>query len=373
MLAAKTLVLAVGLATVELIFPSATGGIGRAHEANAAATPALSRIVGQLVRDGAPGAVAAVRTGTEIRSSAGGLARRRPTVPMTAGVRFRVASLTKTFVATVVLQLVAEGKLRLDDSIERWLPGLVPGGGRITIQELLDHTSGLYDYSDDARFAEAVIADPLRAWPPHRLVAIATAHRPLFAPGRGWSYWNTNYVLLGLVIEAASRTPIEQQLQLRLFKPLHLVHTSFPRDPSISGRHAHGYIGFATLPRLRALVDATSALTPSVSWTAGAIVSTSDDVTAFYAALLDGRLLPPPLVAELKRPVPGARYGLGLMQAVTSCGLAYGHVGIAAGYRTVVYARADGSRVAVVMINVDGTYVTQSELEAAAETAFCSG
>jgi D-alanyl-D-alanine carboxypeptidase len=353
----------------------AAGALGWPATADRAPEPreTLPQIVRQLTRDGAPGALAVVRTPAGSTRAEAGLARRRPRTAMAAGDRFRVASITKTFVATVVLQLVAEQRIGLDDSVERWLPGLVPNGSAITVRRLLDHTSGLSDYETDRRFVKAVLAHPRRAWPPRTLVEIATAHPPLFAPGRGWSYSNTNYILLGLVVEAATGTTIEREVERRVFDPLTLAQTAFPRTPKLPGRHAHGYIGHATLPRLRSLVDATSAVTPSIAWAAGAIVSDGDDLTRFFAKLLGGRLLPAPLLAAMKTPAPGLSYGLGLMVVDTWCGPAYGHVGVAAGYRTVVYARPDGSRVALVMINVDGTYVAQGELEAAAETAFCGG
>jgi D-alanyl-D-alanine carboxypeptidase len=334
--------------------------------------PALRQIVRQLVRDGAPGALAVVRTPLGIRREQAGLARRRPSTAMAATDRFRVASITKTFVATVVLQLVAEGKLGLDDPVERWLPGLVPNGRAITIRELLDHTSGLFNYFDDKAFVQAVVAQPGRIWPPRKLVAIATSHPPLFPPGRDWSYSNTNYILLGLVVEAAVGTPLDQQLQGRFFDPLGLTATSLPTGARIDGAHAHGYVGFATLPRLRSLVD-TSLVSPSLAWAAGAIVSTGDDVTSFYAALLGGRLLPPDLLAAMETPAPGVHYGLGLLEADTPCGPAYGHEGDLLGYRSFVYARPNGTRVALVMVNIDKTYLPRSELEAAAENALCAG
>ena len=140
----------------------------------------------------------------------------------------------------------------------------------------------------------------------------------------------------------------------------------------MSGPYAHGYIGFATLPRLHSLFDASVVESNSVAWAAGGIVSTADDVTRFYEALLGGRLLPPRLLAAMETPSAHAPYGLGLLVVKTACGRAYGHEGFATGYRTVVYANRRGTRVALVMVNVDDTYVTQSELEAAAETAFCS-
>jgi D-alanyl-D-alanine carboxypeptidase len=360
--------------------PTAAGARSLRESAPASTYPALEQVVRGLVREGAPGALVVVRTRSGIRRAASGLASRRPRIAMAAADRFQVGSITKTFVATAVLQLVAEGRLRLDDPVERWLPGLVPNGRAITIRELLNHTSGLFDYVDDKPFVRALIAHPARFWPPRRLVAVATSHPPLFPPGQGWWYSNTNYITLGLIAEAAGGTTIEGQLKQRLFRPLHLSETSLPSKPGIEGRHAHGYIGFATVPRLRRLFDATSAESPSVPWTAGGIVSTGEDVTRFYAALLGGRLLPARLLAAMKRPVPGSHYlgatrpsyGLGLAEMTTSCGRVYGHEGIATGYRTIAYARPDGSRVALVMINIDETRVAQSELELAADTAFCS-
>lgn len=368
MVAVKTLLVAGALVASQLASPPAAGF--EPHRTETSRT--LQHVARQLVRDGAPGAIVVVRSASGVRRAEAGLARRRPRMAMAATDRFRVASITKTFVATVVLQLVAEGKLGLDDSVERWLPGLVPNGRAITIRELLDHTSGLYDYFDDSDFGRAVVAHPGRVWRPRQLVAIATSHPRLFPPGGGWSYSNTNYIVLGLAVEAATKGTVRRQLRRRLFRPLGLGATSFPSGPHIDGPHADGYVGFATVPSFRSLVD-TSIVSPSLGWAAGGVVSSGDDVTSFYAALLGGRLLPPSLLAAMKKPVPGYHYGLGLLQVDTRCGPAYGHEGDALGYRTVVYARPDGSRVALVMINVDRTIVAPSELEAKAEVAFCRG
>jgi D-alanyl-D-alanine carboxypeptidase len=370
MLLAKTFLVTGILAAAALASPRGATEPQRAPER----PPALQRLVRQLVRDGAPGALMVVRTRSGISRAQSGLARRYPRVPMAARDRFRVASITKSFVATVVLQLVAEGKMGLDDPVDRWLPGLVPNGRAITIRKLLGHTSGLYDYGDDPAFSRAVIAHPARPWPPRKLVALAASHPRLFPPGSDWSYSNTNYILLGLVVEAVTGTTVGEQLEQRVFAPLALTSTTFPTTPKIDGVHAHGYIGFATLPRLRSLLDVTSVVTPSTGWSAGAVVSNGDDVTALYAALLGGRLLPANLLRAMETPVTrSAPYGLGLFVVDTRCGRAYGHVGIAAGYRTVVYGRPGGTRVAAVMVNVDNTYVAQSELDSSAETALCSG
>jgi D-alanyl-D-alanine carboxypeptidase len=363
MLFVKTVLLTGGVAASGLIVPPA---------ATAAPPPKLQRLVDGLVRDGAPGALAVVRTPSGVVRVQSGLARRRPRAAMAATDRFRVASITKSFVATVVLQLAAEGRLTLDDPVERWLPRLVPDGREITIRELLGHTSGLFDYYDDKRFVRTLVAHPGRRWSPRALVAVATRHRLLFPPGESWSYSNTNYVVLGLVAEAATRTSVTQLLQHRLFRPLGLAHTSFPAGRGIEEPRADGYIGFATLPRLRSLLDVTSVVSPSFAWAAGAVVSNADDITRFYSALLAGRLLPASLLEKMETPSRTAAYGLGLEIVDTPCGRAYGHDGIAPGYRSVAYARPDGSRVALVMVNVDETYVAQSEVQAAAAAALCA-
>jgi D-alanyl-D-alanine carboxypeptidase len=381
MLFAKMLFVSGVIAAAALSSPAPAAGQRAVRDQVPARThAALEQVVRQLVGEGAPGALVVVRTQSGIDGAASGLASQRPRIAMTTDDRFRVGSITKTFIATVVLHLAAEGKLRLSDPVEHWLPGLVPDGAAITVHDLLDHTSGLFDYTDDQAFVRTLIAHPLRYWAPRRLVAVATSHPPLFPPGHGWWYSNTNYILLGLIAEAAGATPIERQLQQELFRPLYLTGTSLPSTPRIQGRHAHGYIGFATVPRLHHLFDATTVESPSVPWTAGGIVSTGKDVTRFYSDLLRGYLVPAPLLAAMKRLVPDSHYlgatspsyGLGLAHVITPCGPAYGHEGIATGYRTIAYARPDGSRVALVMINVDETQVTQDELELAATTAFCS-
>jgi D-alanyl-D-alanine carboxypeptidase len=339
------------------------------------AKPVLQRIVNRLVRDGAPGALAVVRTPTAVHRAASGLAERDPRTPLRATDRFRIASLTKSFVATVVLQLVAEGKLSLTDPVERWLPGLVPNGGSITIRELLNHTSGLFNYTDDDGFRTTLATEPTRSWSPQELVAIAIRHPPLFPPGTNSSYSNTNYVLLGLIVETVTGTTLGQQLRNGLFQPLALGSTSLPTTLPIDGSYAHGYIGWRTLPSLPVgtLVDVSATLSPTWGWAAGGIVSDGDDVTRFYAALLSGKLLRPRQLRAMLTMADGSNYGLGLARFQTGCGTAYGHVGDFIGWRTVAYARPHGRRAAVVMVNIDVTHVPWGELETAAGRAVCSG
>jgi len=345
-----------------------------AHDVSPQRKPTLASITKLLVRDGAPGALVVLRTPTRVRRAASGLSSRQPRVPLRATARFRIASVTKPFVATVVMELVGEGKLSLDDSVEHWLPGLVPNGGNITIRELLNNTSGIYNYTDDTVFDQAEVADPMHIWSPRELIAVATRHPPLFAPGTGLSYSSTNYVIIGLVVEVVTGTPLEQQLRSRLFEPLGLGSTSYVPQVDTSGTLAHGFIGSATFPDVPAgtLIDVTPALNGSWGWGAGAIISNGDDVTKFFATLLRGRILSPNLLALMKTVVPGYDYGLGLMRVRTACGVvAYGHVGDFIGYRNVVAATANGKRVVDIMVNVDTTDVSWGELEGEAEVALC--
>jgi D-alanyl-D-alanine carboxypeptidase len=328
----------------------------------------LPRIAKSLVTAGAPGALVYVRTATGFRGAANGFGILQPRTALRVNDRYRIASVTKPFVATVVLQLVSEGRLSLGDSVERWLPGLVPNGAAITIRQLLNHTSGLFDYTEDPAWSDTLIASPSRRWAPRELLPFALSHPPLFAPGTNWSYSNTNYVLLGFVIEAVSGKGVAEVLQERLFGPLALRSTTFPTDLESDGHFAHGYVGL-----LGPLID-SSILSPTFAYAAGEIVSNAADVTKFFAALLRGRLLP---AAQLKAMKTGSAvtgtYGLGLMITSTRCGKAFGHDGDFPGWRNITLAKADGRRVAVAMVNIDTTHVTWDRLRAAAETALCSG
>jgi D-alanyl-D-alanine carboxypeptidase len=313
----------------------------------------LQQLLEELVATGQPGAIGLARHGKETWRGASGLAILDPEQPMRPGLRYKVGSITKTFTATVVLQLVGEHKLRLGDSVERWLPGLVPNGDHITIRQLLQHTSGLFDYAEDPRIAEPYLQGDLEfVWRPRQLIAIATEHPPLFPPGTSWSYSNTGYVLLGLIIRAATHSSVQQQLQTRILHPLGLRHTSFPvTNPHIAGPHAHGYqlgAGPGGTP-----LDFTG-LSPSWAWATGNMVSTVDDVARFHRALLRGRLLPPGLLRAMQTTVAtgsGFRYGLGLVSIELPCGTFWGHEGGLPGYENWALSSSDGEDQVVMMVN----------------------
>ncbi len=360
------------VAGVALLATSGTGSAFHAGTTLAAKKPTkLQQITRSLVKaSGAPGAIAFIRSPTGARSAAAGVASFQPRVAMRAADHFRIASLTKTFVATVVLQLVDEGKLGLDDTIEQRLPGVVPKGSAITIRELLNHTSGLFNYTDDQAWTSSTLANPSRPWTPKELLSFAFSHPPYFAPGANWAYSNTNYIVLGLIVEATTGKSIADELRTRIFEPLNLRQTSFPSELALPEPAAHGY----ARPEVGTLIDLNGLFSPTWAYAAGQIVSTAADVTTFFAALLKGRLLPPALLKEMKTPVPVAgTYGLGLTTTITRCGRAWGHEGDFIGWRNIVLSTASGRRTADVMVNIDTSRVSWTRLEAAGTSALCSG
>ncbi|WP_378730719.1 serine hydrolase domain-containing protein [Nocardia brasiliensis] len=282
---------------------------------------------------GATGAIAEVDTGGHRERASSGVAEIGSAAPVPVDGRFRIGSVTKAFAAAVVLQLVAEQRLGLDDSVESVLPGVLPYAGRITIRQLLDHTSGVPEYLETLPSPRSAAFLDLRwrTWTDAELVARVADKPLLFEPGTKASYSNTNYLLLGMGIERITGKPFAAAIRDRIVGPLHLTDTTIPgTDPNISGPHPHGYLSIAP----NGLVDITE-LNPSVMGSAGEIISTTADLNRFFGPLLDGRLLPAPLLQAMRTTVLGSKYGLGLITLELSCGVtAYGKDGDAPGYST---------------------------------------
>ncbi|MFF5288855.1 serine hydrolase domain-containing protein [Paractinoplanes globisporus] len=302
-----------------------------------------------IVAAGAVGALAEVRDEHGTWRAAAGAAELGTTRAVPVDGRFRAGSITKTFVATVALQLVGEGRLRLTDTVGAWLPGAVPDGDRITVRELLNHTSGLYDYLHTFQLPPApeFVAGRWRTWTPAGLVARAVANPATFEPpGSAFAYSNTGYLLLAQIIGKASGRSYGQEIDRRIIRPLGLSGTSVPgTSPVIPGPHPHGYAPVERNGETR-LADLTE-MNPSLLSAAGGMISTTRDLNRFFAALLGGRLLPARLLGEMKTPgVAGARYGLGLAWwRDTSCGVrVYGNDGDAVAYQAWSYSTEDGRR-----------------------------
>ena len=321
-------------------------------------TAGLQKDVDALVAEGAPGAILLVRNGNSTVRLAAGLGDVARKTPMRPGDHFKIASLTKSYTAVVVLQLVAEGKLSLDDSVEQRLPGLVPNGENITIRQLLNHTSGLVDYFDEPRFLKPYLSGNFGYyWAPRQLVGIGVSQKPLFAPGHGYSYSNTDYVLAQLIVERVTGNTIGAELKRRIFQPLHLRDTIYQTKPGLPSPYAHGYKLLGKPPA----TDVTQ-LSPSMSPGSGAIVSTARDVADFYRALFSGRLLSPREMQAMKTTVSertgkvvvaGPGIGLGVGRGL-SCG-AWGHGGELPGYEVQAVSSGDGRRQVVLMVNQDGS------------------
>ena len=311
----------------------------------AAVQPELDRLMRDLA---VTGAVVLVRS-PELGDWATTMGTRtwHGTEPVTLADHVRVGSNTKTWTATVILQLVDEGRISLDDPVSRYRPD-VPNGENITIAQLLDMTSGLANYTEDLGLNEQMDSNPGRVWSPEELLAIGLAEPPAFPPGEGFLYSNTNYVLLGVIIEQLTGVPVEQAFQDRVFDPLEMSETSFPplTDASIPQPHPQTYTFGTNVETIDSLVlppevqaaatagtlepmDVTDA-NPSWGWTAGAGISTAPDLADYVEGLVDGWLLSPQLQQERIASVqpldpddPTRGYGLGL----ASFGPVYGHSG----------------------------------------------
>lgn len=289
---------------------------------------------------GAPGALLSVSgPGLGSYSGASGRADQATGAPLAPGARVRVASVSKLFVAVVAMQLVQEGWLLLDHSVEHWLPGLVPGGDQISVRQLLGHRSGLPDYLEDG-FVGRARREPERVWAPAELVAEALRKPRRVAPG-DFAYANTNYILLGMIVERVTGNSLERELQQRIVAPLGLRSTALAPPRADPGDLARGYVRGKDY----------TALNMSLAWAAGGVISTVDDLDRFMRALLGGELLGPTALATLLdcRPTGSAwgiadmAYGLGVMcrtlagPGPAAARLAYGHSGALGGYRTTLW------------------------------------
>jgi D-alanyl-D-alanine carboxypeptidase len=290
-------------------------------------------------------AVAVTVPGEGCWVSASGLANTASGAPLQLSDEFPIASITKTFTATVILQLVQQGKLSLSAPLSRWLP-YVQDARRITIKMLLGMTSGIYS-EPAGQLAEQMAADPGRVWTPQQVVRFAVAHGPQGPPGTPY-YSNTNYIILGMIAQAVTGEPIQELITSRILRPLHLSRTSFPAAATPPALIAQGYFVDQGVTTITTMADSSADI--SVSGAAGAMISTVADLQTWARALATGILLSPAVQRQRLRlgralgffaPLPGTqgqarlsfRYGLGIF----SVGGLLGHIGVAPGYTTDMF------------------------------------
>ncbi|MFD9302943.1 serine hydrolase domain-containing protein [Streptomyces sp. NPDC060048] len=268
--------------------------------------------------------------------------------PMKSDLFTRIGSVTKPFTVTGVLQLVDHGKVGLDDPISKYVSG-VPGGGAVTVRQLAEMRSGLFDYTHDEKWLANLSADPHRAYTPRQLLDTAFEHPANFKPGAQWEYSNTNTILLGLLVEKVSGQRLADYLQAHVFAPLNLDDTSLPGDGTMPDPHAHGYTDFTPDGTV---ADATN-WNPSWGWAAGAIVSDLEDLHTWAPALADGRLLTKKTQAERLRMLPtgfpGISYGLGILNTNGWIG----HNGEIPGYESIAVQLPAEKATLVVLVNSD--------------------
>ena len=356
--------------------------------------PELRRAVAQVLEDaGFVGISVEVRDGNKRFAARAGRAELDSDRPVPYRSSLRAASATKSFVAVVVLQLASEGRLSLDDTVEERLPGVVSGNGndgsRITMRQLLQHTSGIYNYyyfndlGDDAAAFERHRFDHVSA---DQLIAGAMKHSPEFQPGTAWSYSNPNYVLTGQIIERVTGHSWEQEVRDRIIEPLRLTGTYAPGDdPFLPEPHTHTY------HRYPGSDEYTDTTVRNMSWggAAGELVSTERDLDTFFTALIDGKLLPAEQLEEIQtvveagedyqRAFPDLHYGLGLMRQPLSCGgYRWGHGGDVEGATIRDGVTADGER--SIVINATGktdddkqVLRAEAALQGLTDTMLCEG
>ena len=309
-----------------------------------------------------PGALILLRTPQREFTLTYGTTKLGATIPPTADTYFRIASNTKTMTAAIIMQLAEENKLSLDDPVSKFVPH-VPNGGHITIAELLEMRSGLYNYSNAPEISQSMDHHPDRVWTPAQLLAIAFAHPPNSPPGTAYVYKNTNYVLLGLIIEKAGGKPLAQAMHDRLFAPLHLEHTQLPPSNvnTLPDPYSHGYLyGSSSVaivgtppysPQFQAAARAGTLLPTdytnvnhSFAAGAGGVVSTANDLATWIQALVSGRVLNPQSQRRwLDSPQPedpanpdGQQYGYGITKLHWGPNTMYFHGGETAGYNSFI-------------------------------------
>ncbi|MEE4544838.1 serine hydrolase domain-containing protein [Streptomyces sp. V4-01] len=328
----------------------------------------LRALARELVDEGMPGVIVRVDDGhgrpIEITEQA---AWTRKDHRLGADDEVREASNTKTVMATLVLQLVAEHRLALTDPVDKWLPGQVHDGRAITLRMLLNHTSGLFDYTDDPALAPALTGHDSHVWTSKEILGLVAGHPALFPPGTQWSYSNTNYIAIGAVLERATGKSLASLVRDRIARPLGLRHTFYTTGDAWRSPHAHGYEPDAAHmppdvppefrdyagPRHDGHVDVTGDYLTAAE-ADGAIVSTARDWSRYYTALMSGRLLPAAQLAEMRTTVPeegpgdpdDLRYGLGIESEASSCGAVWDHIGVVPGYATYNVTDPTGRRTA---------------------------
>ncbi|MFI8458627.1 serine hydrolase domain-containing protein [Kitasatospora sp. NPDC085464] len=336
---------------------SAGGGASGSSSASGAVVPITPAVAAQLdatikqvmSQVNIPGVIVGYTTPNDTYVRSFGVADKVADTPMSPDLYMRIGSVTKTFTTTGVLRLVDQGKVGLDDPISKYIPG-VPGGDGITIRELGDMRSGLYNYTLDPDFQQAFFSNPDRPFTPNELLAYAFKHPANFAPNAKFEYSNTNLILLGQVVEKVGGQPLQDFLEQQVFTPAGLDRTSLPIDAAFPTPHAHGY----TNQTLSGAVEDSTDWNPSWAWAAGAVISNLPNLQTWSKVLATGvPLIGPATQAERLKTesvgTPDLGYGFGVF---TTHGW-IGHNGSLPGYESVVIYLPQAQASLVLLLNTD--------------------
>ncbi|MEU0988405.1 serine hydrolase domain-containing protein [Streptomyces sp. NPDC005953] len=370
--------MAVALAASAFTAPAQARSDGTDHHPDRSAHRGTQQAMESIVRGGIPGVTAQALTEDGVWKATAGVGNLKTGAPRQADDRFRVASITKTFVATVMLQLEAEGRLDLDDTVDTWLPGMVRGQGhdgrKITVRQLLNHTSGVFDFINDPAYAAKYLEpgfyqNRFKTRTPQVAVDAAMSNPPTSAPGTEYAYSNTNYVLAALIMEKATGSTYEREVRDRIIKPLKLRATVMPGNSSLMPRpSSRAYSKLTRDPAATKIYDITLQ-NASQTWAEGDIISSAGDLNRFFSALMKGKLLSPRQLKAMKTVTPGSDYGLGLERLTASCGKTlWGHGGSWVGSLSYAVATEDGRH--AFAFNLNGDWSSAGMLETM-EAEFC--
>jgi D-alanyl-D-alanine carboxypeptidase len=347
------------LATAVVSVPYlADGSAALGKEKVKGADAALDRALKELVamEGGPPGVIAIVQRGQHRKVHTFGVANVRTGRPMRIHDRMRIASAAKAFSGAVALSLVSEGKLSLHDTIGERLPELAEAWGEVTLRQLLNHTSGIPDFSLDPAFQEAVLASPTKAPPPEELLSFVEDKDLLFDPGSEYRYSNSDNIVVALMVEATTGRSYEDLLREQVYKPLGLRKTTLPHGPNLRKPFIHGYDPSEHPPE-----DVSEVLAAGWAWVSGGIVSTPADLNAFIRGYVGGKLFDERTQVKQRQVVEGGSSeppgpeknsaGLGIFRYETRCGTVWGHTGNTPGYTQFMAASPNGRRSVTVSIN----------------------
>jgi len=355
----RTVRAALPVLLVSLVGAGAAAAAKPAQKADAALDRALEHLVARP--GGPPGVIAVVQRGDEVEVHSVGYGDVETQLKPRSADHMRIASTAKAFSGAAALSLVAQGVLSLDDTIANRVPSLPAAWGDVTLEQLLNHTSGVPDFTKNEAFVEAFLASPTVAPPPEHLLDFIADEPLVFRPGSKYEYSNSDNIVVGLMVQAATGRTYDEALQELVYAPLGLTQTSLPVGPELPVPFIHGYDREGKgHPE-----DVSEISAAAWAWASGGIVSTPLDLNRFIRAYVSGALFGPAVQTEQRRFIRGGgseprgpgvnSAGLALFRYETRCGTVYGHTGNTFGYTQFMAASSDGTRSVTVSINLQRT------------------